>query len=595
MSAPRSSRLPGAALLLAVGTLYLSGARGRMVLDVDEALYIAAGNGMARTGDLVTPYVNGVRFLDKPPLLYWLLAGLDRLLGPGELAAHLPPVLAVLATAGLLLWIGARGAGPAGGRAAGAVFAFSVGTWLFTRETLPDGPLIAFVTLAMAVAVAFRLGRLGAATASAAFGAALAGAVLSKSLLGLVLPLATLGIVRLLDPEPRRVRLRHAALAAATGLALAAPWHVAAALRNPGFFAHAIVNEQILRFFGQREPADVVSISLPVFWALFLVWLLPWTTFLPAAGLAAREGLRRSDARGVVARLAVAWAVVVLGFFSVSARLEHYAFAALPPLALLVGLALSSDAGSDRVARAVRGGFGAGAVFGAVLLLGGTVLALLGVAWGPAALGVGTARPDRAYDTDFGPLAGLPAELRRQLLPIAAVTLAALGLALLLARWLDRSGRRAAAVAALCGGAFVFGLMADHSLRACGDEISSRRFGLALARAAGPGDRFFVLGDFETANSIACYAPPRIELVCGHAPTLAWGLSFPDAPRLSVSPRELAAIWKGPERVFLLADKARLPSLGLPDAKVLAESADRALVSNRRAGASGISDEPAGG
>jgi 4-amino-4-deoxy-L-arabinose transferase-like glycosyltransferase len=581
MSGPRSSRLFGAALFVAVGALYLAGAWGRMVLDVDEALYIAAGNGMARTGDLVTPYVNGVRFLDKPPLLYWLIAALDRLLGPSELAAHLPPVLAVLATAGLLLWIGAQGAGPAGGRAAGAVFAFCVGTWLFTRETLPDGLLIAFVTLALAVAIAFRLGRLGPATAGVAFGAALAGAVLSKSLLGLVFPLATLALAWLLDPEPRRVPLRHAALAATAGLALAAPWHVAAALRNPGFFAHAIVNEQVRRFFGQREPSDVVSISLPVFLALFLVWLLPWTTFLPAAGLEAWEAPRRKDARGVVARLAVAWAVVGLGFFSVSARLEHYAFAALPPLALLLGLALSAEAKSERVERAVRGGFAAAAWTGGVLTVAGVALGLIGAWRGAAALGVGTARPDRAYDTDFGPLGGLPVELRRQLLPIAAVTLAALGLALLLARWLDARGRRGAAVAALCGGAFVFGLMADHSLRACGDEISSRRFGVALARAAGPGDRFFVLGDFETANSIACYARTRIELVDGEAPTLAYGLSLPDAPRLTVSAAELEAIWAGPERVFLLADKSRLPSLGLTDPGVVTESADRVLVSNR--------------
>jgi 4-amino-4-deoxy-L-arabinose transferase-like glycosyltransferase len=581
MSGPRSSRLLGTALFLAVGTLYLAGARGRMALDVDEALYIAAGNGMARTGDLVTPYVNGVRFLDKPPLLYWLLAGLDRLLGPNELAAHLPPVLAVLAAAGLLVWIGAQGAGPAGGRAAGAVFAFCVGTWLFTRETLPDGLLIAFVTLAMAAAVAFRLGRLGAGAASVTFGAALAGAVLSKSLLGLVFPLATLGLVWLLDPEPRRVRLRHTILAAVTFLGLALPWHVAVALRNPGFLAHAIVNEQVMRFFGQREPADVVSISLPIFWALFLVWLLPWTTFLPAAGLGAREALRRKDARGVVVRLAVAWAVVVLGFFSLSARLEHYAFAALPPLALLVALALAPDPGSERVGRAVRGGFAAAAGLGGALAVGGVGLGLAGLWWGPAALGVGAARPDRAYDTDFGPLAGLPEDLRRQLLPIAALTFAALGLAFLLARWLDARGRRGVAVAALWGGAFVFGLTADHSLRACGDEISSRRFGLALAHAAEPGDRFFVLGDFEAANSIACYAAPRIELVEGHAPTLAYGLSFRDAPRLTVSASELADVWSGARRVFLLADKARLPSLRLADPEVVAESEDRVLVSNR--------------
>ncbi len=583
MSGKARSRLLGGALLAGVAALYLSGAIGRMVLDVDEALYIAAANGMASSGELVTPYVNGVRFLDKPPLLYWVLAGLDRGFGPGETVAHLPPVLAVLATTGLLLWMAAQAAGAAGGRAAGAVVAFSFGTYLFTRETLPDSLLIAFITAALASALAFRLGRLSGRRAAVAFGAALAGAWLSKGLIGFLFPLATLGLARLADPEPRRVAPGEAALAATTCLTLALPWHFAVALQNPGFFTHAIVNEQVLRFFGRREPADVVSIPLPIFWALLLVWLLPWTAFLPAMAIETREALRRRDSRAVVVRLAVAWATVVLGFFSVSARLEHYAFAALPPLALLIGLALVDRGGSERVARAGRGGFVALGWIGAALALAG-----IGAAWSTAWLarvgpGVGAARPDRAYDTDFGPLADLPLDLRAQLLPVAAVTLAALGLAFLLAQRLAAQGQRGPAVVALCGGAFVFGLAADHSLRACGDTISSRRFGLALAGSAGPADRFFVVGDFETANSIACYAPQRIELVEGQAPTLAYGMSFPDAPRLRVTAGELTAAWRGPQRVFLLTDKARLTSLGLAGASVVAESVDRVLISNHGA------------
>jgi len=111
--------------------------------------------------------------------------------------------------------------------------------------------------------------------------------------------------------------------------------------------------------------------------------------------------------------------------------------------------------------------------------------------------------------------------------------------------------------------------------------ISSRRFGLALARSAGQDDRFFVLGDFETANSIACYARQRIELVNGQAPTLAYGLSFPDTPRMAVTASELATVWRGPKRAFLLADKKRLSSLGLASRSIVAESEDRVLVSNR--------------
>ncbi len=580
MTGGARSRLLAAGLLLAVAALYVAGAAGRMVLDVDEALYIAAGDGMARTGDLVTPCVNGVRFLDKPPLLYWTVAGLERLLGRSELAVHLPPVLAVLATTGLLVWIGATGVGTSGGLAAGAAFAFSVGTYLFTRETLPDGLLIACIALAMAAALAFRLGRLGGATAGAIFGAALAGGLLAKGLLGLLFPLATLALARLVDPERRPIPARHAVLAIAACLLLAVPWHLAVAYRNPGFFAHAIVNEQVMRFFGRREPVDVVSIPLPLFWALLLLWLLPWTVFLPAAALGARQALRRDDPRGVVTRLGASWAAVVLGFFSVSARLEHYAFAGLPPLFLLVGLVLAKEPEPGPAGRAVRGGFRALGWLGAALLAMGVgvgALAFLQV----SRLGAGGARPDRAYDTDFGPLAGLPQDLRRQLLPVAAVTLAALGLSCLLARRLEARGRRGAALVALCGGVCAFGLMADRSLRACEDVISSRRFGTALARTAGPRDRLLVLGDFETANSIAFYAPQRIELVGGQAPTLAYGLTLPGAPRLVGPQRELVSTWSGAGRVFLLADKDRLPGLGLASAALVAESADRVLVANR--------------
>jgi hypothetical protein len=503
-----------------------------------------------------------------------------RVLGPSGLAVHLPPVLAVLATTALLAWIGGRAAGAAGGLAAGAAFACSVGTYLFTRETLPDGLLIACVCLAMAAALAFRIGRLGAGAASVAFGAALAGGVLSKGLLGLAFPIATVGLVRIVDPEPRRIGPRHAILALGTFLAIAAPWHVAAALRNPGFFGHVVVNEQVLRFLGRREPADVVSTPLPVFWALFLVWLLPWTAFLPAGVIESFAALRGRDARGAVSRLALAWTVTVVGFFSVSARLEHYAFAAMPPLALLVGLALVSRAASARTSRAVRGGFVATAVMGAVLGAAALTAGFAAVHRGAGELGAGGVRSDRAYESDFGPLADLPADLRRELLPLAAVTLGALGAGALLAWRLEAGGRRAAAVAALCAGACVFGVMADHSLRDCEDVISSRRFGLALARVARPGDRFFVLGDFESANSIACYAPQRIELVDGGSAALAYGLARSPAPPLSVSAAELGAAWRGAGRVFLLANKDRLASLGLPHPTVVAESDDRALVGN---------------
>src|SRR5262249_2223897 len=133
-----------------------------------------------------------------------------------------------------------------------------------------------------------------------------------------------------------------------------------------------------------------------------------------------------------------------------------------------------------------------------------------------------------------------------------------------------------------------FGLLAHASLGICEDVVSSKRFGVALAAARlRPGDHVVVVGDYETANSIGFYEPLPLEVVDGQAPSLEYGLSEPDAPRMVRTRSEVEALWRGEGRTCLIGAPDRLKGL-LPTPPVeLARSFDRALVCNRY-GSSGV-------
>ena len=81
--------------VLLAGIIYLSSTTGRAVIDYDEGYYAQAARHMVESGDWVTPYANGVRFLEKPPLLYWITAASFKIFGIHEFSLRLPTALAV--------------------------------------------------------------------------------------------------------------------------------------------------------------------------------------------------------------------------------------------------------------------------------------------------------------------------------------------------------------------------------------------------------------------------------------------------------------------------------------------------------------------
>jgi 4-amino-4-deoxy-L-arabinose transferase-like glycosyltransferase len=566
------------AVLIAAAIIVYVLPSARAILDDGDALYSTVAAEMISRNDWVTPQAGGVRFLDKPPLMYWLVALSYLVLGVSEWAARLPTAIGIFATALMLAYLGRRVAGDdRAGMIAGLIFILSAGTLFFTLEAFPDIFLVVCLTGAVLCFLELRCGEKQSVWVAVGLGAALAGATLSKSLIGIFFPFVTIGAFLLVERKRPRLSWLHLTLIAAVFIAIALPWHVIAAARNPGFLYHYFVNEQILRFFGRREPVDYGSIPVPIFWALLLVWLFPWSAFLPATWRLAGGNDKGNDKGAAIIRMSWCWAGVVIGFFTLSSRLEHYSFPALPPLALLAGIALA-DTNRKSISRSFTGL----AMFGAVL---GLAAAGIGVWWNATGAemfaGAEAGARSRAYTNLFSPLFELPAATRAKLIWPLTGALGAFA-AGTVAAWLwERRGRRMNAFGSLAATMAVFCLLALYSLRLCEGLLSSKPFGLALRDRAGMGAQVIVCGDYETANSIQFYAPVQLLLYEGRADSIAAGLRYEDAPKMILTREDVDVLRGGEVRVYLLGTRKQIEDLGWDASRAVFEQGGRILAANR--------------
>ena len=285
------------------------------LLDDADSVHAEVAREMLLRHDWVTLYTNGIRYLEKAPLLYWSMAASYKLFGISAAAARIPLALAVLALAFAVESFARRSFRNAkAGLYAALILLSSFGLFLFTRILLPDAMVCLWLTLAL---FCFWLSEEWVDGDSAklrflcyAFAACCALGVLTKGLIGVVFPVAIVLIHLLLTRGPRAAATRigqfHPLSNFAVFLAIAAPWHIMVALANPAqghpgglTFAHGalsvplptqgnvpgwlwfyFVNEQLLRYVNLRVPRDYDTVPLGLFWGLCLVWLMPWSAFV---------------------------------------------------------------------------------------------------------------------------------------------------------------------------------------------------------------------------------------------------------------------------------------------------------------------------
>jgi hypothetical protein len=384
-------------------------------------------------------------------------------------------------------------------------------------------------------------------------------------------------------------------------LAIAAPWHILAGLRNSGaghpvgnipspgnvhgFFYFYFINEHVLRFLGKRYPQDYNKLPFALYWGLHLVWLFPWSLYLPVVFKKFRWEHR--DFRDRTNALLALYAAVVLLFFSFSTNQEYYTYPAYFALLMLIAGALASE----------EDGPPSGWLRGAQL-----VLVFLGVAVA-VALGCGLwSSRGLPSGSDIGALlahrsvAGYTLSMSH-LFDLTGPSFAALrlpaGLAaagFLLGPWvawvLRRRKQHFESTVSVAFTSAVFLIAAHIALVRFEPLLSSHAMADTINHIApGGSDATLILyGDVADGSSILFYTRRQALLVNGRLSSVLWGSNYPDAPRVLISDADLLALWgNGPRRFLFVPGDYRTHVAGLlgRHAYLLQELSDRALYTDR--------------
>jgi len=603
------------------------------LLDDADGTHASAARHMALSGDWVTLRVDGVRYLEKAPLPYWLDAISFRLFGFNTFAAHLPQALAVL----LLALLGYSWAAEAFERQTalytGLAVLTSAGVFLFTRIFIPEvllslllcSALYLFLksleglkplevlkspepnspdpsNSALTPPIAAPLRERESFTPHpilypCVMWAALALAVLTKGLVALVFFLGATLAYLVLTGEARLWRRLKPFSGVLLFLAIAAPWHILAGLRNTGganghgFFWFYFVNEHFLRFLGKRIPMDYNKLPGYLFWSLHLVWLFPWSLFLPIAALLGFRRARTSrhpdnpsadpatssirpslvyrlghldTRRGRTTLLLILYSALILGFFSLSTNQEYYTFPAYLPLLLLTAAALTraeQTFSTDPVARHwVTFAHVTFTVLGA-----GAALTLAWGLWSSRHLAfvpdIGDLLAHRSVGnytlsmSHFFDLTGPSFAALRLPASIAAIALA-IGPSI---AWLLRQQRRHFASTVSLGLTSAIFLVAAHiALVRFEPMLSSQDLAEKIQELEEDGNisrinRVILFGDQAYGSSIPFYLGRSVDLVDGRSSSMLFGSTFPDAPPIFLTTSDLLAQWgKGDRKILFI-------------------------------------------
>ena len=560
------------------------------LMDDVDAVQAQIARNMLQSGDWVTARLDGIAYLEKSPLIYWIMAISFRMFGVHDWAARLPLALINIA----LCWVTARFALWAFNRRAaiysGTILATCVGIFLFTRILIPDAALT--LTIALALWSFLRLLDDTEKRRTRWFLTlyiSLACGLLLKGLIAAVFPVAIAAIYLLLTRE-HSLRALFKLLRPFSGLALvllvAAPWHILATVRNPpffdwtmhsapgeyhGFFWFYFLNEHLFRFLNMRYPRDYNTVPRLWFWLLHFVWLFPWSLTLIAAFC---RSYRPIDRASKVRLLALIWIGFVLLFFTLSTTQEYYSLPVYPALAILLGSDLATR---ERYPRAAR------TILAAVLILsfGATIFLLSYNAHTPTPGDISTAltqNPDM-YTLSLGHMSDLTLHSFAYLrLPLA---LAACALLIGVIATV-RSHRTASVAAGLALMMIVFIQAARLALVAFDPYLSSKPLADALVRSQ-PGT--LVEGDaYYAFSSVFFYTNKTALLWNGRSNNLEYGSYAPNAAQVFIDDAALKSLWQGGKRVYLLvygSDIPHLKDLLANRLNVVATSGGNYLLSNQ--------------
>ncbi len=601
------------------------------LLDDADSVHAEVAREMLVRHDWTTLYANGVRYLEKAPLLYWSMAASMKLFGPHTFAARLPLTFTVLALA-LVMDSFARRAFRSydAGLYASAILLSSFGIFIFTRITIPDAMVCLWLTLALFCYWLTDFQAEPNPWLCYAFATCCALNVLTKGLIGIVFPIAIvishLFLTRGAHAAFQRLRQLNPITSFFIFLAIAAPWHILIGLANPtqghpgslsfshghwivgeptqnnvhGWFWFYFINEHVLRYLNLRVPRDYDTVPLVLFWGLLLVWLMPWSAFLYNAlgeipWRTAIARLREHDQAEPLAPrqstllLLGVWAAVPMLFFSFSTRQEYYVLPALPALILLIAAWLTREAAEAQIEPDLL--VVAGQRISVVILVLGLIA---GLAAGffilhaqlPGAntdLSALLKQNPADYALSFGHFLDLNVQAMGAFRIPLLITTIALFVGTL-ANWqLRRIHRPHAANLCLASTAFAFLLATHLGLQIFSPVLTSKRLASAIAIELKPDDLIVIHGEYESASTLGFYLRRNnLHILEGRSSNLWYGSFFPDAPPIFEDAGSLRIKWSGPQRIFLWTEPDHVPMVA---GKVyfIAQSGGKEILSNQPA------------
>lgn len=508
------------------------------LMDDVDAVQAQIARTMLESGDWVTARLNGVAYLEKAPLKYWMIAVSFAIFGVHDWAARIPIVLSTIALCWLTARVAAWAYSPLTGLYAGLVLATSIGLWLFTRVLIPDVVLTLTITLAL---YGFLRAR------PYLFWISLALGFLLKGLIALVFPIATVALYWTVTRSWGEWRSLRPFTGPLLALAIAAPWAILATLRNPpyfdftwrsapgeyhGFFWFFFLNEHVFRFLNMRHPRDYNTVPRLAFWLFHLLWIFPWSVWFLRVF---RKPADLSDRARRTRLLCFCWAGFVLIFFTFSTTQEYYSMPCYPALALLLAPVLTTSRGIQILS----------ALISIVLF---TLFALTRSYATPGDISQALTLNPEAYTLSLGHLRDLTlpafAYLRTPLL-LAAIAFA-----------IATAGR----VLALTTAMILFFHAARLALITFDPYLSSRPLAQALKQS--PAGEVIIDNQYYTFSSIFFYADlKRAWLLNGRLNNLEYGSYAPNAPQVFLNDDQFVEKWRSPQLHYLFIEGPSVPRL----------------------------------
>jgi len=600
-------------ILISLGIFVGSSTAPPALMDDADSAHAEVAREMVDSGDWITLRMDGIRYYEKDPLMYWMVAASFKILGPTEFAARLPIAISS-ALAVLAAWaLGCSMFGARAGFYSGLVMSTGVGPFLFTRIIIPDILLTALIAWAIYFFVRGLQSPHRRSVAFLGFYAACGLAFLTKSMIGIVFP-TSIVLVYLLTTGQVRL-LRDVRLIAGCGitLAIALPWSLLAGMRNEHFLWFHYVNEQFYRYLGKRFPQDYDTVPLWAFYSLHAIWLFPWTIFLPAAIVYVPRRLRHltSDQRSTL--LLITWIVIIVGFFSFSTRQEYYTLPAIPALAILCGRVLfdleQARTVANRPARtpgmgaigSIRAGRqrtpppGFGSVKAGVWLLAGlgiaaflaSIAALLlirGIDLNGDISSALTRNPE-SYALSLGHIFDLtPRSLAALRTPLFGTGLA-LFAGTVASLIFFRRGRIEWSASALVAMMIVIFYWTHESMKVFEPYLSSRALAARIQSSFQPDHRIVINGEYESGSTLNFYTHQPVYMLGHRSSNLWYGSYLPGAPMRFFDDDTFMEAWRGHGRIYLDTDIDDLDQvrqlLGPSDSYELLRTGNKVLLSNQ--------------